>query len=286
MPQRIESFFDPDTSTWSHVLWCVTAARAAVIDPVLDYDASAGRTGTGSADRIIEFIRDNGLTLDWIIETHAHADHLTAAQHVKKKLGGQVAIGAGIRSVQRHFRSFFNLGDDFPVDGSQFDQLLEAGEPLQLGRLDIEILATPGHTDDSISLLAGDAAFIGDTMFSPSYGTARCDFPGGDAASLYRSVRRLLALPDETQLYLCHDYPIGGERPRAAVSVAEQRRDNVHVRDGIPERQFVEMRSERDAGLEAPRLLLPSVQFNIGAGRPPAAETNGISYFKIPLNQL
>lgn len=286
MPHKVESFFDPDTSTWSHVLSCAASSRAAVIDPVLDYDPDSGRTGTRAADKLIGFVRESGLAVDWIFETHAHADHLSAAQYVKKNLGGQIAIGSGIRQVQKTFCEFFNLGDSLPVDGSQFDHLLEAGEHVALGELQLEVMATPGHTNDSISLYTAGAAFVGDTLFSPGYGTARCDFPGGDAVGLYQSIRKLLSLPSETLLYLCHDYPPAGREPRAAVSVAEQRQENIHVHDGITEDEFVAMRRERDAGLPVPRLLLPSVQFNIGAGEMPAVESNGVSYLKIPLNQL
>ncbi|MBT8135999.1 MAG: MBL fold metallo-hydrolase [Gammaproteobacteria bacterium] len=286
MPHQVKSFFDPETSTWTHVLSCSASSRTAIIDPVLDYDPDSGRTRTIAADALISYVRDNNLVVDWIFETHAHADHLSAAQHVRASVGGQIAIGTGIRQVQQTFCRFFNLGERFPTDGRQFDRLLEEGEKIRLGELCLEVMATPGHTNDSISLLLPGAAFIGDTLFSPGYGTARCDFPGGDAAGLYQSIRKLLSLPPETVLYLCHDYPPAGEEPRAAVSVAEQKRDNIHVNDGVTEAEFVAMRSERDAGLPVPRLLLPSVQFNISAGQKPPAESNGVSYLKIPLDQL
>jgi len=285
MPQ-IQSFFDTTTASWTHVVWDGASNHAAIIDPVLDYDPYSGRTGTSSADRLIEFVRNERLDVKYILETHAHADHLTAAQYLKEQLGGIVAIGDGIRSVQKTFRDVFNLGREFPADGSQFDRLLQQGEHLVLGQLEIEVIATPGHTDDSISLRIENAVFIGDTMFSPGYGTARCDFPGGNAGSLYRSICQLLSFNADTRLYLCHDYPKEGDQPLACVSVAEQRQHNIHVHAGISEDDFVSMRESRDATLNLPRLLLPAVQFNIRAGRVPDAEENGVSYLKIPLNQL
>ncbi|MDH3647656.1 MAG: MBL fold metallo-hydrolase [Gammaproteobacteria bacterium] len=285
MPRQVKSFFDSVTATWSHVLWDTGQKRAAIIDPVLDYDPYSGRTSTHSADHIIEFVSAEGLALDWVLETHAHADHMSCAQHIKERLGGTVAISDGIRSVQNTFKKVFDLGSEFDVDGSQFDRLLHDGEHLSLGDLEILSMATPGHTSDSMSLRVDDAVFIGDTMFSPVYGTARCDFPGGDAKSLYRSIGRLLALPADTTLYLCHDYPGPGQSPIASTSVASQQK-NIHVGEGVTEEEFIAMRDSRDATLELPRLLLPSIQVNIRAGRLPEPAANGVSYLKIPLNEL
>lgn len=285
MTRQVKSFFDSNTATWSHVLWDSGSNRAAIIDPVLDYDPHSGRIDTHSADLIVEFVQGKKLAVDWIIETHAHADHLTSAQNLKERLGGAIVIGDGIRGVQKTFKDVFNLGHGFPVDGSQFDLLLGDSGRLALGDLEIISMATPGHTNDSMSLEVGDAVFIGDTLFSPDYGTARCDFPGGDARRLYRSIKRLLSLPAETMLYLCHDYPAPGVGPLACVTVAEQRR-NTHLRSSVTEDEFAAMRESRDAELDLPRLLLPAIQVNIRAGVLPDPEDNGVSYLKIPLNQL
>ncbi|MGK2899339.1 MAG: MBL fold metallo-hydrolase [Burkholderiaceae bacterium] len=285
----IRSFFDPATFTVTHVVADAAARRAAIIDPVLDYDPKAGRTSTANADAVIAFVREAGLTVDWLLETHAHADHLSAAPYLKEQLGGTLAIGAGIRAVQQVFRKLFN-GAGIAVDGTPFEHLFEDGEHFAIGALDVQVLHTPGHTPGCVSYgVASDDGldvFIGDTLFMPDYGSARCDFPGGDAAQLYRSVRRLLALPDTTRLHLCHDYPPAERKPQWVSTVAEQRRANIHLRDGIAEADFVAMRSARDKTLAKPVLLLPAIQVNVRAGQLPAPEANGVRYLKIPLNAL
>ena len=286
----IRSFFDPATATVTHVVADAGRRRAAIIDPVLDYDPKAGRTSTASADAIVAWVREQGLTVDWLLETHAHADHLSAAPYLKRQLGGTVAIGAHIRDVQQVFRALFNA-DDIATDGTPFERLFEDGERFEIGKLDVQVLHTPGHTPGCVSYcVASDAGldvFIGDTLFMPDYGSARCDFPGGDAATLYRSVRRLLALPPATRLHLCHDYPPDApvkRAPQSVSTVAEQRRDNLHLHDGIDAAAFVAMRNARDKTLGAPLLLLPAIQVNVRAGRWPAPESNGVRYLKIPLN--
>ena len=288
----IRSFFDPATSTVSHVVADAGARRAAIIDPVLDYDPKSGRTSTANADALIAFVREQGFTIDWLLETHAHADHLSAAPYLQQQLGGRLAIGAGIVAVQRVFRQLFNSAD-IAIDGAPFEHLFEDGERFSIGALDVQVLHTPGHTPGCVSYcVASDAGldvFVGDTLFMPDYGSARCDFPGGDATLLYRSVRRLLALPDATRLHLCHDYPptSSPRRPPQWVStVAEQRRANVHLHDGIDEAGFVAMRTARDKTLGEPLLLLPAIQVNVRAGHWPAPEGNGVRYLKIPLNAL
>lgn len=282
----IRSFYHEPTFTWSHLLWDVGSRRAAIVDPVLDYDAPSGRTHTRSAAGIMSVIEDAGLKLDWILETHAHADHLTAAQWFRDKTGARVAIGAGIRSVQKNFKAIYNLGADFDPDGGQFDRLLEDEDRLSLGDSEITVLHAPGHTSDSVVYVAGDAVFIGDTLFTPEYGTARCDFPGGDARTLYRTIQRIYMLGDDARLFLCHDYPPEGVEPRAMVTVAEQRRGNAHAREGVTEDEFVSMREARDATLDVPLLILPAVQVNIRGGRLPPTEDNGVSYLKIPVNKI
>lgn len=283
---RVESFFHPPTSTWSHVVWDPASLTAVIIDPVLDYDPEACRTDRRSVDVLIDFVRDRSLSVIRVLETHAHADHLTASAVIHDSLGCPMAIGRGICKVQRHFRKVFDLGDGLPADGSQFQELLDDGDRIAMGDLEIRVMSTPGHTDDSVTYLIGDAAFIGDTLFTPEYGTARCDFPGGDARRLFRSIQRIFALGDDFRLYLCHDYPEQGRTPRPMTTVAEQRSGNVHVRDGIDEDQFVLMREERDAQLAVPALILPAIQVNIRAGRLPDPAANGIRYLKLPLNQL
>jgi glyoxylase-like metal-dependent hydrolase (beta-lactamase superfamily II) len=284
MNPQIEAFFDPATSTVSYVVYDRPGGHAAIVDPVLDYDHKAGRTSTVSADRLIGFVRERRLRLEWILETHAHADHLSAAHYLRAQLGGRVAIGDHIPQVQGVFKKLFNLEREFPVDGSQFDRLFADGERFGIGELEAEVLHLPGHTPADLAYRIGDAVFVGDTLFMPDVGTARCDFPGGDAHALYRSIRRLLDLPPSTRLFMCHDYPPPGRAPAWQTTVAEQRRGNIHVRDGIDETRFVAMRSARDAGLEMPVLILPSVQVNIRAGALPAPEPNGVSYLKIPLS--
>jgi glyoxylase-like metal-dependent hydrolase (beta-lactamase superfamily II) len=279
------SFFDIATKSYSHVAADENAGVCAVTDSVLDFDIKSGRTGTAGADRLIEAVRQRGWRTDWVLETHAHADHLTAAPYIKAKLGGRIAIGAQIPIVQQAFRAIYNLGHDFPADGRQFDRLFADGDTFQIGGLVARVLATPGHTPACITYVIGDAAFIGDTLFAPDYGTARCDFPGGDARALYRSIQRILSLPAETRLYQCHDYPPDGREPQAYATVAEQRASNVHLA-GKSEDAFVAMRQGRDRTLEMPALLLPAVQVNIRAGAFPPPEENGVSYLKIPVNRF
>lgn len=286
MTPTVTSFFDPDTWTVSHVVHEKEGGACAVVDAVLDYDAKSGRTRTTSADKLAAFVEDNKLQVAWILETHAHADHLSAAHYLRGKLGGKIAIGAVITQVQTTFKRIFNLEPGFPTDGRQFDRLLQDGETLAIGSLQIRAMSVPGHTPACMAYLVGDAVFVGDTLFMPDVGTARCDFPGGDAAALYRSVHRLLSLPPETRLFMCHDYPPAGRSPVWETTVAEQRAKNIHVHDGVSEDAFVKMRTARDATLDMPTLILPSVQVNIRAGELPPAEDNGVSYLKIPLNAL
>ena len=282
----VKGFFDPATCTISYVVSDPASGRAAIVDSVLDYDHKAGRTSTKSADALIAHVQQEGLTVDWHLETHAHADHLSAAPYLKAELGGLIAIGEAITVVQQTFGKIFNAEPTFATDGSQFDRLFEDGETFHIGRLEVRVMHTPGHTPACVTYVAGDAAFVGDTLFMPDYGTARCDFPGGDSHGLYRSIRRLLSLPAETRLYMCHDYQPGGRPPAWQSTVAEERAWNVHVRDGIGEDEFVAMRTARDRTLDMPALILPAVQVNMRAGRFPPPEENGVSYLKIPLNQL
>lgn len=283
---QVEPFLDPDTETFSYVVYDREGGRAAVIDPVLDYDPKSGRTSTTGAERLVEFVRQKNLTVDWVLETHAHADHLSAAPFVREQVGGKLAIGDKISEVQKIFRDVFNLEKEFLVDGSQFDKLFAEGETFHVGELDAEVIYTPGHTPADMSWRIGDAVFVGDTLFMPDVGTARCDFPGGDARVLYRSIRRLLSMPEDTRLFMCHDYPGDSREHRCETTVGEQKRHNIHVHDGIDEDAFVEMRTTRDATLEMPRLILPSIQVNIRAGDLPPPEDNGTAYFKIPVNKL
>jgi glyoxylase-like metal-dependent hydrolase (beta-lactamase superfamily II) len=282
----VEAFFDPATWTLSYVVYAAPGGACAVIDPVLDYDPKSGRTGTASADRLIAFVRARGLRAEWILETHAHADHLSAAPYVRRELGGRIAIGEHIRAVQGVFKQVFNLEPEFRLDGSQFDHLFADGERFGIGELEGEALHVPGHTPADMAYRIGDAVFAGDTLFMPDVGSARCDFPGGDARALYRSARRLLALPGETRLFVCHDYPPPGRGPRWQTTIAEQRASNIHLRDAVGEDEFVALRTARDRTLEMPNLILPSIQVNIRAGALPPAESNGVSYLKIPLNAL
>lgn len=286
MNPQVKSFHDPDTATFTYVVYDHENGRAAVIDPVLDYDAAGARTSNASADRVLEFLRDHRLTVEWILETHAHADHLTAAAYLKDKTGAKVAIGRGITRVQDRFKALFGLAPGFAVDGRQFDHLFDDGDRFRIGELEARVIATPGHTDDSLTYLIGDAAFVGDTVFGADTGTARADFPGGDARTLYRSIQKLLELPDETRLFLCHDYPPDGREPCAQTSPVEQREHNVHVGGETDEETFVRMRTERDATLPVPKLILPALQVNIAAGELPTAEANGIRYLRMPLNQI
>ena len=287
MRPEIHSFFDEPTFTVSYVVVDPATQRAAVIDSVLDYDPASGRTHTASADAIIAFVRDNNLQVDWVLETHVHADHLSAAPYLKRELGGQMAIGDNIRVVQDVFGKVFNAGTDFARDGRQFDHLFKDGESFKLGEIEATAMHTPGHTPACMSYHIGDAVFVGDTLFMPDFGTARCDFPGGDARTLFRSIQKILALPPETRVFTAHDYKAPGrDAYKWESTVAEQRAKNIHVHDGVSEEDFVKMRTERDASLSMPRLILPSVQVNMRAGELPPPEDNGQRYLKIPLNAL
>jgi len=286
MRPDVHSLYDPTTGTLTHVVHAGRGSVCAIIDPVLDYDAKSGRTSTVSADALIAAVRSLDLRVEWILETHAHADHISSAPYVKQVLGGRIAIGERIREVQDVFRKVFNLEPEFHADGSQFDHLFADGESFGIGALQAKVMHVPGHTPACVAYLVGDCAFVGDTLFLPDVGTARCDFPGGDAATLFRSVRRLLALSGQTKLYMCHDYPPAGRELRFCATVDEERGGNIHVADGIAEEAFVDMRTRRDATLSMPTLILPSVQLNIRAGKLPPADDNGIHYLKIPLNAL
>ncbi len=280
---RIQHFYDDPTGTLSYVAWDEQSGDAAIIDCVLGYSMVSGRIDREFCDRLVEFIRSNDLTLAWILETHAHADHLSGAQYVKAMVGGKVAIGKGICDVQAHFAAILGLGEEFPTDGSQFDHLLSGGEVLSIGNLECEVIATPGHTNDSVSYRFGSNVFVGDSLFMPDFGTARCDFPGGDAGLLYDSIQRLLALPGDTELYMCHDYKPGGRELRCVCTVDEQRAGNIHVKQGISKADFAAMRTERDSSLDAPALIVPAIQVNIRAGYLPDAEDSGIAYLKTSL---
>ena len=281
---EVTGFFDPDTATVSYVVKDPNSNHCAVIDTVLDYDPVSGHTDTRSADRVIKYVQDNGLKVDWIIETHAHADHLSAAPYVKERLGGKIGIGRHIDTVQKTFGRIFN--DAHALEGSpgDFDHLFDDGEEYEIGGMRAVAMHTPGHTPACMTHVIGDAAFVGDTLFMPDVGTARADFPGGDARTLYRSIRKILSLPEETRIFVCHDYPPKGREPAWETTVGEQRAKNIHVRDGISEEEFVKMRTERDATLKLPRLIIPSIQVNIHAGKLPAPEDNGIRYLKVPLD--
>jgi len=284
---KIASFFDKATNTITYVISDPNSKACAVIDPVLDYTANSGRTSTASADEVTDYIQDRGLELEWIFETHAHADHLSAAPYIKDKLGGKIAIGVHIPEVQKIFRRVFNLEENFAADGTQFDYLINDGDQLSIGNLTLRALHTPGHTPACMTYIIEDAAFVGDTLFMPDYGTARCDFPGGDARTLYRSIRRLFELPESTRVFLCHDYlPKGREAYQWETTIGAQRLHNIHVKDGILEDDFVIMREARDRALDMPQLILPSVQVNIRAGHLPPPEDNGVRYLKIPLNTV
>jgi len=283
----IAGFFDEATNTVSYVVNDPETSEAAIIDSVLDFEAASGRTSYGSADLIIEYVTSNNLKVTWLIETHAHADHISAAPYLQEKLGGKLAIGREIVRVQEVFGKLFNAGTDFERDGSQFDKLFDDGETFNLGAIEGIALHVPGHTPADMAFIIGDAAFVGDTIFMPDFGTARADFPGGDARQLFRSIRRLLSLPDDTRLFLCHDYKAPGREDYAwETTVRQQREGNVHVKDGVTEDEFVEMRTARDKTLAMPNLIMPSVQVNIRGGRLPAPEDNGVSYIKIPVNAV
>ncbi|MFN2362314.1 MAG: MBL fold metallo-hydrolase [Marinobacter sp.] len=283
----VKHFFDEPTNTFSYVVTDPQSNACAILDSVLDFDYAAGRTDVRSADEIIQYVQDNGLNVEWILETHVHADHLSAAPYLHEKLGGNTGIGKKIIDVQEIFGKAFNAGTEFARDGSQFDRLFEEGDSFKIGSLEGRVLHTPGHTPACLTYVIGDAAFVGDTLFAPDAGTARCDFPGGDAHTLYSSVQKVLALPEQTRVFLCHDYKAPGrEEFQHETSVAEQRANNIHVREGMTEEDFVKLRTERDATLNMPRLILPSVQVNMRAGEMPPAESNGQIYLKVPINLL
>lgn len=286
MGPEVTAFFHEATKTVSYVVADAAAKAAAVVDPVLDFDIKSGRTATTSADVLIAFIEGRGYRLDWILETHAHADHLTGAQHLQKNLGGRIAIGDHIGLTQQHFSTLYNLPEIAADGGASFDQVFSDGDAFAIGKTVARVMHTPGHTPACVTYVIGNAAFVGDTLFMPDYGTARCDFPGGDAAKLYQSIRRILDLPPDTRLFTCHDYQPGGRPVAWETNVAEQRHANVHIHDGISEADFVTMRQTRDKTLSVPDLLLPAIQVNIRAGRLPAPESNGRQYLKLPLDAL
>ena len=286
MSPLVKAFFDKDTWTVSYVVYEKPGSACAIIDSVLDYDPKSGRTTTRSADELISFVRGQDLRVSWILETHAHADHLTAAPYLQKQLGGQIGIGEHIRTVQQVFKNVFNLEPEFAVDGSQFDTLFTDNQRFSIGNLEGEVIFLPGHTPACTAYKIGDAVFVGDTIAMPDVGTARCDFPGGDARQLYRSIKKLLSLPPETRLFMCHDYPPAGRDVCYETTVADERAQNIHVHGGIEEDAYVAMRTQRDAGLAMPVLILPAVQVNIRAGNLPPAESNGTVYLKIPVNAL
>ena len=283
---HIEMFFDTDSSTFSYVVADISSASAAIIDPVLNYDAAAGEVSTQDADKILAYIAANKLSVKWILETHAHADHLSAAHYLHNKTGAPVAIGEGIKKVQQTFKLVFNIGDDeLMAKGDYFHKLFTDNESFTIGNVTARVINTPGHTNDSVSYLIGNNLFVGDTLFMPDAGTARCDFPGGDAHILYRSVQRIYQLPDETKIYMCHDYQPGGRELKYQTSVAGQKAQNIHIKAGTPEQEFVQKREARDKTLAVPRLIYPAVQVNIRGGQLPQAEHNGVSYIKVPLKQ-
>lgn len=283
----VKHFFDEPTNTFSYVVKDPESNACAILDSVLDFDYAAGRTDVRSADAIIQYVQDNSLNVEWILETHVHADHLSAAPYLHEKLGGKTGIGKRIVDVQEIFGKAFNAGTEFARDGSQFDRLFEEGDRFQIGNLEGRVMHTPGHTPACLTYVIGNAAFVGDTLFAPDAGTARCDFPGGDAHTLYRSVQKVLALPEQTRIFLCHDYKAPGrDEFQHETTVAEQRTSNIHVREGMTEEDFVKLRTERDATLNMPRLILPSVQVNMRAGEMPPAEANGQVYLKVPVNHF
>jgi glyoxylase-like metal-dependent hydrolase (beta-lactamase superfamily II) len=277
----VQPFLHEQSSTWTYVVH--DGRAAAIIDPALDFDGHSGKAGTASAEAVADFVESAGLKVEWILETHAHADHLSAAPFLRQRLGGRVAIGEGIRKVQATFKDLLNLEPGFAADGRQFDHLFRDGEEFAVGSIAGRVIPTPGHTNDSVTYLIGDAAFVGDSLFMPDGGTARCDFPGGDAAVLYASIQRLYSLPGETRVFVCHDYGPGGREHRCETTIAAQRAGNIHVRDGVSEQEFVALRTKRDATLAVPELLYPSVQVNVRAGQLPPPESNGRRYLKLPV---
>lgn len=287
MTLAVTPFFHADSWTWSYVVADPHSRQSVIIDPVLDFDAKSGRTATTSAQQLVDHVLAQSLDVRWLLETHAHADHLSAGHWLKSRFPqAKLAIGEGIRKVQKTFQPIFNLGEHFPVDGSQFDHLFADGERFSLGGIEAEVIAVPGHTNDSVAYRIGDALFVGDSIFMPDGGTARCDFPGGDARTLYRSIHRLFALPDDTRVFVCHDYAPGGRAYACETTIAAQKAGNIHVRNDVSEDDFVAVRTARDATLAMPALLLPSVQINIRAGQLPEPENNGVRYLKLPLDQF
>ena len=287
MHATVTPFFHADSCTWTYVVADSATRQAAIVDPVLDFDPKSGRTSTTSAQQVLDHIREQALDVRWILETHAHADHLSAGHWLKAHCpDATLAIGEGIRTVQNTFRPIFNLGEHFPVDGSQFDHLFADGERFAIGGIEADVIAVPGHTSDSIAYRIGDALFVGDSILMPDAGTARCDFPGGDARTLYRSIQRMFALPGDTRVFVCHDYAPGGRAYACETTIAAQKAGNIHVRDGIAEEGFVAVRTARDATLAMPTLLLPAVQVNIRAGQLPEPEDNGVRYLKLPVDRL
>lgn len=283
---HVQHFYDESTGTLSYVVADRQGGNAAIVDPVLGYSTVSGRTDTGPSDVLIDYIRQEQLSLEWILETHAHADHLTGAQYIKTAIGGTVAIGEGIRDVQAHFGPVFNLAAPFAPDGHQFDKLFSDGDVFNIGELECRVLGTPGHTNDSVSYLIGSAVFVGDSLFMPDFGTARCDFPGGDAELLFDSIRKILSLPGDTRLYMCHDYKPGGRELRWVCTVDEQRAENIHVSEEVGKSEFADMRRERDGTLNLPALIVPAIQVNICAGHLPETDDNGIAYIKTPIDTL
>jgi len=284
---HVEAFFDETTNTASYVVSDPETDACAIVDSVLDFDAAAGRTSTTSADQVITYVRDNNLNCEWLLETHVHADHLSAAPYIQEHLGGKLGIGAGITQVQDVFGKIFNAGTEFERDGSQFDRLFSDQDEFAVGALSVQVMHTPGHTPACLTYVIGDSAFVGDTLFMPDFGTARADFPGGDARQLYRSIRKVLALPAKTKLYMCHDYKAPGRNEYAwQTTVEEERANNVHVRDGVSEDEFIAIREARDAQLSMPKLIVPSIQVNMRGGNMPEPEDNGIVYLKTPINRL
>lgn len=287
MNPKVTSFFDEITYTITHIISDETTKVCAIVDAVLDYDAKSGRTSTKMADQVIDYILENDLRLEWILETHAHADHVTAAPYLQKKLGGRIGIGEHILKVQTVFNVVFNYGKLEASDGTAFDHLFADGEEFNIGKLKVQAINVPGHTPaDMAYIVEGKMVFVGDTLFMPDVGTARCDFPGGDAHTLFKSIKRIFSLPPETQLFMCHDYPPASRTPQYVTTVAEQREKNIHVKDSVTEEDFVRMRTDRDKTLAFPTLILPSIQLNIRAGKMPRAEENGVSYLKIPINGM
>ena len=286
MNPKVKSFYHQDTFTWTHVVSCPETKITAIVDPVLDYNSHNANTSTHSIDEVLDYLKAKNLTLHYVLETHAHADHLTSAAYISKKTKAQVAIGTQIQSVQKTFKDIFNFDDSFQTNGSQFDTLLKEGDEINLGQCKIKFMHTPGHTNDSMTFICGDCVFIGDTLFSPDYGSARCDFPGGDAGKLFDSVQKIYALGENMKLYLCHDYPPNNRKPLPWFLSSVQQSENIHINLSTKKQDFVQMRQQRDAQLNQPKLIIPSIQVNIRAGNFPQPESNGKTYLKIPLDVL